>query len=57
MPLPRPSRTLTRTLLGAGALIALVVLAAACAPHATQDTLKPAGPYAQKIDNLFRPVF
>jgi cytochrome c oxidase subunit 2 len=57
MPLPRPPRTLPRTLMGAGALIALVVLAAACAPNATQDTLKPAGPYAQKIDNLFRPVF
>jgi cytochrome c oxidase subunit 2 len=57
MPRPRPRRTLPRTLLGAGALIALVILAAACAPNATQDTLKPAGPYAEKIDNLFRPVF
>jgi len=52
-----PLRRLSRTLLGAVALIALVVLAAACAPNATQDTLKPAGPYAEKIDNLFRPVF
>jgi len=57
MPRPRPRRTLPRTLLGAGALIALVILAAACAPNATQDTLKPAGPYAEKIANLFRPVF
>ena len=57
MPLPRPPRTLPRTLLAAGVLIALGILAAACAPHATQDTLKPAGPYAQKIDSLFRPVF
>jgi cytochrome c oxidase subunit 2 len=52
-----PLRRLSRTLLGVVALIALVVLAAACAPNATQDTLKPAGPYAEKIDNLFRPVF
>jgi len=37
--------------------VALALLAVACAPHATQDTLKPAGPYAQKIDNLFKPVF
>src|SRR6266540_4534098 len=55
--LRRGQVTLPRRLLGAGALIALVILAAACAPNATQDTLKPAGPYAQKIDNLFRPVF
>ncbi len=47
-------RRLSRALLGA---IAFVVLAAACAPNATQDTLKPAGPYAEKIDSLFRPVF
>jgi len=52
-----PLRRVSRTLLGAVGLIALVVLAAACAPNATQDTLKPAGPYAEKIDNLFRPVF
>jgi cytochrome c oxidase subunit 2 len=37
--------------------IALALVAAACAPNATQDSLKPAGPYAQKIDRLFDPVF
>ncbi len=57
MPLPRLPGRLPRTLLGAGALLALVILAAACAPDATQDSLKPAGPYAETIDDLFRPVF
>jgi len=37
--------------------IALALVAAACAPNASQDSLRPAGPYAEKIDNLFRPVF
>ncbi len=37
----------------AGAL----VLVTGCASDAPQDTFKPAGPYAQKIDNLARPVF
>jgi cytochrome c oxidase subunit II len=44
-------------LLAAGVLLALVILAAACAPNATQDSLKPAGPNAETIDDLFRPVF
>jgi cytochrome c oxidase subunit 2 len=43
------------------ALYALVVgvgvLTAACAKHAPQTTLKPEGPVARKIDNLFVPVF
>ena len=30
---------------------------AACAQHAPQDTLKPAGPSARTIDNLMLPVF
>jgi cytochrome c oxidase subunit II len=53
-----PARSLWRTLarLVPGG-VALSLLAVACAPHATQDTLKPAGPYARKIDNLFEPVF
>jgi len=38
-------------------LVALGLLLASCAPHATQDSLKPAGPYAQEIKNLFVPVF
>jgi cytochrome c oxidase subunit 2 len=37
--------------------IVLALLTAACAPHATQSSLKPAGPYAQEIDNLYKPVF
>lgn len=45
---------ITRLVLGAAAL---AVVAAACAPNATQDTLKPAGPYAEKVDRLFEPVF
>jgi len=36
---------------------ALAVVLAACAPNATQDSLRPAGPYADKIANLFTPVF
>ncbi|MEA2520576.1 MAG: cytochrome c oxidase subunit, partial [Actinomycetota bacterium] len=38
-------------------LLALALLVASCAPHATQDTLKPAGPTAQTEKNLFVPVF
>jgi cytochrome c oxidase subunit 2 len=37
--------------------LAALGLLASCAPHASQDTLKPAGPYAQEIKNLFVPVF
>ncbi len=47
-------RRITRLALGG---FALAVVAAACAPNASQDTLKPAGPYAEKIDRLFEPVF
>src|SRR5215217_2502362 len=47
-------RRIPRLVLGG---IALAVVAVACEPNATQDTLKPAGPYAQKIDRLFEPVF
>jgi cytochrome c oxidase subunit II len=38
-------------------LAALALVLAGCAPNASQDTLKPAGPYAQKIKDLFVPVF
>ena len=38
-------------------LLALGLLMVACAPHATQSTLKPAGPTAQEEKNLFVPVF
>ncbi len=47
-------RRKTRLVLG---LAALAALAVACAPNATQDSLKPAGPYAQKSYDLFVPVF
>ena len=38
-------------------LMALAVAFAACAPNASQDSLKPAGPYAREVKNLFVPVF
>jgi cytochrome c oxidase subunit 2 len=38
-------------------LLALAVLFAACAPHASQDSLKPAGPFAEKPKDLFEKVF
>jgi cytochrome c oxidase subunit II len=38
-------------------LAALTLLLAACASHASQDTLKPQGTYAREIKNLFVPVF
>jgi cytochrome c oxidase subunit 2 len=45
-----------RTLLVLG-LVALAVVAVACAPNATQSALEPKGPYAEKAQNLFVPVF
>jgi heme/copper-type cytochrome/quinol oxidase subunit 2 len=47
-------RRSTRLVLG---VAALGFIAVACAPNASQDSLKPAGPYAEKIDHLFVPVF
>ncbi len=44
-------------LLWALGLGALAVLLASCASHASQDSLKPQGPYAREIKNLFVPVF
>lgn len=38
-------------------LVALAVVAAACAPNATQSALEPKGPFAQKSHDLFVPVF
>jgi cytochrome c oxidase subunit 2 len=38
-------------------LLALGLLLASCAPNASQDSLKPEGPYAQTIYDLFVPVF
>ena len=38
-------------------LVALALVAVACAPNATQSALEPKGPYAQKSFDLFVPVF
>ena len=38
-------------------LLALGLLLVSCAPNASQDSLKPEGPYAQTIMDLFVPVF
>ena len=46
-----------KRLLWAAAAIGLLLLLGACAPDATQDTLQPKGPYAQKLKDLFIPVF
>jgi cytochrome c oxidase subunit 2 len=37
--------------------LALTLVVAGCASNAPQDTLKPEGHYARKIDHLFKPVF
>lgn len=47
-------RRKTQSALG---LVALIAVAVACAPNATQSALEPAGPYAQKAHDLFVPVF
>jgi cytochrome c oxidase subunit II len=47
-------RKITRPILGPAVL---AVVAVACTSNASQDTLKPAGPYAREIDRLFEPVF
>ncbi|HEU4354501.1 MAG TPA: cytochrome c oxidase subunit II, partial [Actinomycetota bacterium] len=39
------------------ALVALAVTASACVTNASQDSLNPQGPYADKIYDLFVPVF
>ena len=44
-------------LLWAAAAIGLLLLLGACAPNATQDSLQPKGPYADKLQDLFVPVF
>jgi cytochrome c oxidase subunit II len=38
-------------------LLALAIAFSACAPNASQDSLKPAGPYAREVKDLFVPVF
>ena len=49
--------TVRKRLLWAAAVIGLLILLGACAPNATQDTLQPKGPYAEKVKDLFIPVF
>ena len=49
--------TVRKRLLWATAGIGLLLLLSACAPNATQDTLQPQGPFAQKLKDLFIPVF
>ncbi len=49
--------TVRKRLLWAAAAIGLLLLLSSCAPDATQDTLQPQGPYAQKLKDLFIPVF
>ena len=49
--------TVRKRLLWAAAAIGLLFLLGACAPNATQDTLQPQGPFAQKLKDLFIPVF
>jgi cytochrome c oxidase subunit II len=49
--------TVRKRLLWATAGIGLLLLLSACAPDATQDSLQPQGPYAQKLKDLFIPVF
>ncbi len=39
------------------AVMPLLLLLAACASDAPQDTLEPKGPISEKIDNLVNPVF
>ena len=46
-----------RRLLAAAGMIAGLVFLAGCAKDAPQDTWQPAGPNAEKIDNLQQPVF
>jgi len=48
---------LRKRLLWVLGLLALGLLLASCAPNASQDSLKPEGPYAQTIMDLFVPVF
>jgi cytochrome c oxidase subunit 2 len=48
---------LRKRLLWVLGLVALGLMLASCASNASQDSLKPAGPYAQEIKDLFVPVF
>ena len=49
-------RTMGRWAKPAALALVLALVATGCASDAPQDVLDPAGPYAQKLDNLFMPV-
>jgi cytochrome c oxidase subunit II len=49
--------TVRKRLLWATAAVLLLLLLGACSSDATQSTLDPQGPYAQKLKDLFVPVF
>jgi cytochrome c oxidase subunit 2 len=53
--LPDPNRS--RTLRYLWVAVVVLIFLAGCAKNAPQDSLDPAGPIADKIDNLFRPIF
>ena len=48
---------LRKRLLWVLGLVAFGLMLASCASNPQQDSLQPAGPYAQEIHNLFVPVF
>jgi cytochrome c oxidase subunit 2 len=52
----RPRRSAVRRIVGLAPVGSLLLLAA-CASDAPQDTLEPEGPIARTIDNLVNPVF
>lgn len=49
--------TVRRGLIRSSFLAALAFLVVACGDAGPQDTLHPEGPIAEKVDNLFKPVF
>ena len=66
-PSPAPSRssrelretegTVRKKLFWAAVAVAFLFLLGACSSEATQSSLEPQGPYAQKLHDLFVPVF
>jgi cytochrome c oxidase subunit 2 len=53
----RPRKSWIRVVSARVALIGVALLGAACARNAPLDTLRPAGPIAQEIDDLWKIVF
>ena len=52
-----PGRNRSRSLRCLWVAVVAFIFLAACAQDAPQDSLKPAGPMAHKIDHLFLPIF